>query len=262
MRQDRPLRIAIAVALVAAVDVLALLAAMALPIPRDGFLPPAFATHTAMLVLSVALMGLLAKGRLGRFGVTRGTYRFRPRILLWVLPTAILSVAATLAAPEGAPESGPAELSKVQTVLFVWIYASVSEEVLTRGLLLTLLAASARVDAPARRRRGWAGIDEPASPMFSGVSPDGAAARSRAILARSLRMPVLVSGLFFGAMHLVLVPSMGPAALFVVVLATLLGLLAGHCRERTGSHVPAILVHALFNIGGSVPMWVIEGWRA
>jgi membrane protease YdiL (CAAX protease family) len=74
-------------------------------------------------------------------------------------------------------------------------------------------------------------------------------------------MPVLVSALFFGSMHIVLVKSMGPAAVPVILMAVFLGLIAARYRERTGSLLPAIIVHALFNIGGMLPLWVIQWLR-
>ena len=115
-----------------------------------------------------------------------------------------------------------AMLSEVQIVVFVWIYSSVCEEVLTRGLLQTL------------------------------VSPHTPTPSTRIVLTT----PIVVSALFFAAMHLVLVPSMGPAAAVPIVLALCLGLVAGYYRQVSGSLVPAILVHALFNIGGTLPLWI------
>ena len=147
---------------------------------------------------------------------------------MWVLPTALLSILSSVASPAGQGTGGPSDLTRLQLVVFVWVYASISEELLTRGLLQTLLSGNPRGGAPAPRR---------------------------------LSMPVLVSGLFFGSMHIVLVKSMGPAAVPVILMAVFLGLIAARYRERTGSLLPAIIVHALFNIGGLLPLWVIEWLR-
>jgi membrane protease YdiL (CAAX protease family) len=68
-------------------------------------------------------------------------------------------------------------------------------------------------------------------------------------------LPVLFSGLYFGLMHVVAINKLGPP---VIVLTTLLGLVAGYYREKTGSLIPAIIIHALFNIGGMLPMWVLS----
>jgi len=197
-------------------------------VPPGSFFPPSFVTHSLMLALSVAAMWVISKGRLDLYGFTKGAYKFRPRILLWVLPTAVLSLVSAVVSPGRQGTAGPFGFTKPQMIVFIWVYASISEETLTRGLLQTLLSRDAKVGAAAPHR---------------------------------LSMPVLVSGLFFGFMHIVLVKLMGPAAVPVILLAVFLGLVAARYRERTGSLLPAIIVHALFNIGGMLPLWVIQGLR-
>jgi membrane protease YdiL (CAAX protease family) len=155
-----------------------------------------------------------------------GSFRLTPRILLWALPTAVLSLPSIFASPGTSRPSGPgAGFTPLQTILFIWIYASICEEVLTRGLLQSYLSIGGR------------GVSEASSGF-------------------RLSMPVVTSGIFFGAMHVVLIPLMGPAAIPLIVLTAGLGLVAAHYRERTGSLAPAIIIHALFNIGGTVPAWV------
>jgi membrane protease YdiL (CAAX protease family) len=228
MTIGRLFRPVLALALTAAVALAAMYATRLVGVPPASVFPASFVTHTVMLVLSLLAMWMLSKGRLHLFGFTKGTYRFSPRILMWVLPTAVLSIASTIASRAG-PSPGPTEgLTKPQLVVFVWIYASVAEEILTRGLLQTLLEGDARIGAAVTRR---------------------------------LSMPVVVSGLFFGAMHVVLFKSMGPAAVPVILVAVFLGVVAARYRERTGSLLPAVIVHALFNIGGMLPVWVIQWLR-
>lgn len=218
-------RLALGIAVTAVVGALALLASQALPLPKRSFVASGFVTHTVMLLLSLAVIWVFQRAKFADFGFTTATYRFRASILLWVVPTAILSL-LTLLAPAGREAPAPfARFSELQVVVFVWIYSSVCEEVLTRGLLQTLISPHPHT---------------PSTP-------------------RVLTTPVVVSALFFAAMHLVLVPSMGPAAAVPIVLALFLGLVAGYYRQATGSLVPAILVHALFNIGGTLPRW-IAGW--
>ena len=220
-----PPRMSLGVVVSAAVTLLALYAGHVAPLPKSSFLPASFVTHSVMLVFSLVIMWVIPRTSFPDFGFATGTYRFKPTILLWVLPTGVLSSLAILASG-GTKAPGPAVgLSQLQLVIFVLIYASVCEEVLTRGLLQTLVAGKSP------------GVDR----------------------ARRLSTPVLVSGIFFGAMHLVLIPSMGPAAAVPILLATLLGFIAAHYREATGSLLPAILVHALFNVGGMLPQWLV-GW--
>jgi len=217
-----------ALALATAVALAALYSTRLVDISPSSFFPSSFITHSVMLTVSVGLMWVLTKGRLDLCGFTRGTYRFRLPILLWVLPTAILSTLSAIAAPSGEALEGPINLTKPQMILFVWVYASVSEESLARGLLQTLLSKGAEAGARPSRR---------------------------------LSMPVVLSGLFFGSMHVMLVKSMGPAAVPVILLAVFLGLVAARYRERTGSLFPAVIVHTLFNIGGMFPLWVIAWLR-
>lgn len=219
----------LALVLAAAVALAAMYAVRLVRLPSESFFPPSFVTHSVMLALTVVAMWLLSKGRLHVYGFTKGAYEFSPRVLIWVLPTAVLSILSAVVSPSGQGTSGLSGFTKPQMVIFVWLYASISEETLTRGLLQTLLSGNAKVGAAPRRR---------------------------------LSMPVLVSGLFFGAMHLVLLKSMGPAAVPVILLAVFLGLVAGSYRERTGSLLPAIIVHALFNIGGTLPSWVVQWLHA
>lgn len=193
-------------------------------LPQGGFVPGSFVTHTFMLVASLVIIRFWRGKRLADFGFTWGRDRLRPSILLWGLPTAVLSLMSALAPRLGEAEGALAHRSLLQLVLFVWVYASVCEEVLTRGLLQSLIG-------------GW-GVAIGSSARFS--------------------VTVVVSGLFFGAMHLVLIDSMGLFALVPIVLATLLGFLAAHYRETTGSLIPAIIVHALFNVGGMLPGWILR----
>jgi membrane protease YdiL (CAAX protease family) len=73
-----------------------------------------------------------------------------------------------------------------------------------------------------------------------------------------ISLPVLFSGLYFGAMHIVLIKRIGPAVVMVMTMAACLGIVAGYHREKTESLIPAIIIHALFNVGGALPMWFLR----
>ncbi|MDH4222517.1 MAG: CPBP family intramembrane metalloprotease, partial [candidate division Zixibacteria bacterium] len=114
------------------------------------------------------------------------------------------------------------ELSLTQVIIFIWIYASVSEEFLTRGLILGFLA-------PLSKR----GIQ---------------------IFKFRISVPVIVSALFFGFMHMGLI-TMGAntiTMLIVILSAVILGIIAGYYREKTESIIPAIIIHMLFNVWGTI----------
>lgn len=184
----------------------------------------AFITHSFMWLLSVLIIILLTEGRMAEYGFTKGKFRLTGKILLWIIPTAILSIMGYFASRSGVEVKPGLGFAPLQTVIFVWIYATVAEEIFTRGLLQGYLSPLVRY-----------GIN----------------------LSKKLRlgMPVLFSGLYFGLMHIIAIDKMGPP---VILLATLLGIVAGYYREKTESLIPAIIIHALFNIGGSLPMWLLS----
>ena len=148
-----------------------------------------------------------------------------PTILLWGIPTSVLSVLQFVASRSGAPTQEILNLTRGQTILFIWIYASTCEEIFVRGLLQGYLA-------PLERHK-------------------------ITLVGKQISAPVPLCAIFFGAMHVVLWPRIGPQAIVPMILATGLGLVAGYYREKTGSLLPAIFVHALFNVGGSLPGWVL-----
>jgi membrane protease YdiL (CAAX protease family) len=218
-------RLPVALALGIAISVLSLKAPGILIKPESSsiWLHGAF-THSAMWILSLTVIGLMSRGNLASYGFTKGDFRLTGGIFLWVIPTAILSVIGFVASRAGIQLKGGLGYSPFQTIIFVWIYATASEEIFTRGLLQSYLIPLTKF-----------GID----------------------LSKGLRLslPVIFSGLYFGIMHIVAVKKMGPP---VLVLSTALGLVAGYYREKTGSLIPALIIHALFNIGGSLPMWLLS----
>ena len=124
--------------------------------PRDLFAPGSVPTHAVMVVASVALAALLDRRWRARLGLTRGTYRFRPGILLWVLPTAVPAILSALGGGPGAGPRGPFTLSPARTVIFVWIVASVAEEILYRACC----RASSRPGRPAERGSSGGGSSD------------------------------------------------------------------------------------------------------
>jgi membrane protease YdiL (CAAX protease family) len=187
---------------------------------------PGFFTETLLLLCALALSTWLTKGRLADFGFTRGSFRLTAGFFLWLVPMLVIATLQVVGAPANAAGFGATE-SPIAVILTVWVYASICEEIFTRGLLQSWLAPL----AGHRVRLGrWA-----------------------------LSVPVLTAALFFAAMHFVLWPKLGPVTLVVVFLCAILGLIAGYYREKTGSLIPAILIHSFFDIGGTLPAW-ISAW--
>lgn len=186
-----------------------------------------FVNHTTMLVLSILIMLVLSKGKISTYGfkIARNI-QLKPIILLslgiGIIGTLIQSCL---------PMKGPVFIeafSFIQIVIFIWIYASICEEVLTRGLIQGYLTPLTKY--------GFTLFKLP------------------------ITLPVLVSALFFATMHIMLLTTgMGSAAVFnIIFFAFILGIIAGYYREKTGSLIPAIIVHMLFNVGGTCTGLLIE----
>lgn len=179
------------------------------------------ATHSGMLVCSLGLILALSRGRVSRYGF-RLPMRF-PILRIALLScgiSAVFNVVGWFSPGEGLTFA--AEYSLPQTIAFIWVYASVAEEVVTRGLVQSFLA-------PLRIHR-------------------------LAVGKLCISVPVLAGAVCFGAMHLMLL-TMGidlHTVLLVVAFTFVGGLVAGYYRERTDSLIPAIVVHALFNVTGSI----------
>lgn len=177
--------------------------------------------HTAMIVLSLILTLLLARGRFGPYG-----FRIPKPIGWWALvlwTCGIFAATHLISILLDVPEIAfMAESTLLEDVVLVWFWASIGEEVLTRGWMQGYL--------------------EPLRPYAISIG------------SIRLSLPVIFCAAFFGAMHLGLF-TMGAAASSVwtiVVSAFLIGLVAGYYREKSESLIPAYVAHALANVTGWV----------
>ena len=188
-----------------------------------------FLNHTAMLVGSLLLMTVLSRGKLARYGFRWPKDLGLRASLLWGVGLGAASALVEAALP-GENTIMPGEWPFLQIVALLWLYASVSEEVFMRGLIQSSLSRF--------RTYGFT------------------------LFGTRISLPVLMSALIFGVMH-VAQAAMGVAGyqvLVTVVFAFILGLLAGTYREGTDSLVPAIVVHAFANVGGSL-VGCLGGWE-
>lgn len=181
-----------------------------------------------ILLISLALILLTGKGNWKNWGFVRPVqFRF--------LKTTLVTIGIVLAAlvagnviftlvlghlfPTGNNTGFPPHQSMVEMILTVWIWSSICEEVLVRGLV-----------------QGF--IQDTGRRIFR------------------LSVPVLLSGLFFGSMHLTLfLAGMGLwFVCMIVFFTTTVGILAAYYREKTGSLLPAIWIHFVANVVGSLPL--------
>jgi membrane protease YdiL (CAAX protease family) len=181
------------------------------------------------VALCILIMLIVNKGKLTSYGFILGENVKYGKIILWSFIIGIATMIITGVTvgilnsifPTKGGEHFASRYSIWETVLYVWLLASISEEVLTRGLIQGFLAPLSK--------HGFKAVK------------------------RFISLPVLISALFFGGIHLMLLTTgMNPYMVGAVVISCfILGILAGYVREKSGSLVPAIIVHLVFNIGGT-----------
>ncbi len=184
---------------------------------------PRLATTQGLeLILALVAIAIFGKRKFAGYGfcLPKGDHRW----MLIAATAPLLGVAATIGVLGfgGAGSPVAKSLTFPQIVLFVWIFSSTIEEIFTRGFLQGHLSSLS-----GRYVR---------FPFFR------------------IELPVLISALFFAAMHLVL-PLTGADAVtstVTIIFTFSLGLMAAYLRAKTGSLVPAIAAHMLANIGGMV----------
>jgi membrane protease YdiL (CAAX protease family) len=172
------------------------------------------------LVMSVSLavalgaIGLFVRsGRsLSQFGLAACSIRYLRMSLIVGTPCALGVAALTYVFPHK-PAIDVASLSLWQLGLYFVVAASIQEEVIFRGLIQSFL------------QHRWSG-------SFGWFNVQVSA-------------PVVFTAALFGSIHV----GAGP----VVALGALaLGLVAGELRRRSGSLLPALVVHSLFNLTSMV----------
>jgi len=190
---------------------------------------PILITQATELILSLAAIGILGKGRFADYGFRLPAPDTLSRSLLarWVpvgLGALALGVMATASILICGVGGNPLVrgLTLPQIILFVWIFSSIIEEIFTRGFLQSHLMTA----------------------MSGSVK----------LLFFRVDLSALISALFFACMHLsLLLRGIGLTTMIIVLLFTFsVGLMAGHQRAKTGSLIPAIGVHMLANIGGVI----------
>jgi membrane protease YdiL (CAAX protease family) len=189
-------------------------------------------TQVMMLAVSLVLISALSRGRLSRYGFKMATAAQTKAAFIYgsitavVVQVALAVIWRVLPPSEGHPALAGSSL--LQIVITVWVLASICEEVFHRGLIQTFL--------------------EPLRGCGLGI------------FGFRLSLPVIVAAVLFGAGHIMLLTIGADGYLVggIVGSATVLGLAAGYYREKTGSLVPAILIHMLFNAYGGASEYLQE----
>lgn len=183
-----------------------------------------------LLIFSVVAIGLMKWREHIDFGFGMGLRQNYGRItrnsallallgMFILIACNVIGVALTGSLPVGFPDE-----RLVDRILWIWILSSVSEEILFRGLFQSMLGSN--------------------SPQLI------------RIFGAPISTAVALSGLAFAAVHLSLLwEGMSPWFVSgIVVFTSIVGIYAALLRERSGSILPAIWAHIVFNIVGSIPV--------
>ena len=93
-----------------------------------------FISHTSMLIFSTLILLIIGKGKLGQYGYKLpSNFSFAQIIILPLVVGIIANVVLSLL-PSG-DSFLPEGYSFFHIVVFIWLYASICEEVYTRGLI-------------------------------------------------------------------------------------------------------------------------------
>lgn len=178
-------------------------------------------THLGMLTFSILIILILTKGRLKEYGFNWNLNFPFMKIVFISLVFGFLSSLIGSSFIDSTSKMPATDFTLIEKILYIWFFASISEEVLTRGLIQGFLSSLKHI----------------------GIK----------FLNYYLSLPVIIGAIFFGAMHLALL-ALGVnilSVMTIVVFGIVLGLIAGYQKEKINSLIPAIIVHICFNIGGS-----------
>ncbi|NLL29206.1 MAG: CPBP family intramembrane metalloprotease [Bacteroidales bacterium] len=187
------------------------------------FIPKSFWGYTLMLILSIALICGLKKHvnykiSVPKFKKTLKTMLFG--FLAALLVNTLMTIIGIIFGIEAESHYVFNVMSPLQIFLFVFICASVAEEVLFRGFLQNIL-----------------------SPMKD---------KGIKIFKRHISVPVIIAALAFSLVHLNLISTdAGNFFLAKTLVSTfIVGLIAGYYQEKYDNNVYAILVHMGGNFMG------------
>lgn len=171
------------------------------------------------LCIAILLIAIVGKGRFALYGFKLPQGSVLKALATGFFVGTVLYIVATLGGVELTWLGQP---SPTIVILLFWIGVPIQEETIFRGLFQGYLATRIK--------------------------------RSITVWKWKLTIPALIGAIVFSLVHLALLSmeaSLGGVFL-IVVGAFILGIIAGQFRAETGSLVGPIIVHALFNLTGSV----------
>ncbi len=194
---------------------------------ETDFIPNSFITHSTILILSLSAVFLLKNHVKCQLAIPSFKSTLKPIVLgfligfvgTMVTMTIIMSNKNINDAELSMPTS---KMSVLQIFIFVFIYASLAEEMLYRGFLQNFLEP----------------LKEKGIKLFK----------------RTISMPVIISAVLFGFSHLVLF-NINKSILFVfgiIITSIFIGMIAGYYQEKNNNSVHAIITHMSANLVGVI----------
>ena len=180
------------------------------------WLPYNFITHSIILLLSLVGIMLFKNTVTIKISLPKFKSIFRPflaGLFTAVITNIIFSIAIKLLGYEFDENPLFSLMSNFQVFLFIFIYASISEELLYRGFLLNFI-----------------------KPLNLG---------SVTVFRREISYAIIISAVMFGISHFVLLLA-DVSHMFVlrtVIFTMILGLVAGYYQEKNNNTLYAIIVH-------------------
>lgn len=200
---------------------------------NNDFIPDDFIRLTIFLILSVLAIYVFRKHMSYNISMPKFKKVLKP-IAMGVIVTVTIGILMTVVTKVsgGELEVHPAfsVMNPLQVFIFVFIYASIAEEILFRGFLLNLL-----------------------KPLNT---------KGITVFKRKISLPVILSAIAFGLAHLILI-KYGVGVLFlikIVLFTTSLGIVAGYYQEKYDNNAYAIIVHMggnLFGVVGAILMSLV-----
>lgn len=194
---------------------------------KFNFIPHSFGFHTVLFLLSIIAIYLLRKLVRFRIELPKLKTLLKPigfGLLVSILSAMIMSITMIIYGGDNSQEiKMPAsDLSVLQIIVFVLIYASIAEEMLFRGFLLNILK-------PLKKK---------------GIS----------VFNRKISLAVIVSAIMFGLFHIIPFDS-DKNIIFtagMLIAPFLLGIVAGYYQEKYNNNAYAIIVHMAGNLVGVI----------
>lgn len=194
---------------------------------KIDFFPRSFGLHTIMFLLSILAIYLFKKYVNYRIELPKFKTLLKPigfGLLVSLLSGMIMGITMAISGGESSPEikMPTSNLSVLQIIIFVFLYASIAEEMLFRGFLLNILKP----------------LKEKGISLFN----------------RKVSLGVIISAIIFGLIHIIPFNSDNNIIFTIgmVIAPTLLGIVAGYYQEKYNNNAYAIIVHMAGNLMGII----------